>query len=757
MDEARAVEQITPEDDSDAVAAELARIEQLQVFGDTLAKTRDEWIRARAASGWDRRVQVDLDQYHMQDAASKMAASMMDAVYQGFPVTAKEAKPTRSTVFVGITRQKTNAAEARLGDILLPTDDRNWGIKPTPDPEGARAKEENGVLVDPATGQPVLVDANGAVTNDPELGRPLTKKEVAYAAELAAKRAAEAMTRRIEDQFVECDYNSELRKMIHDAAVMGTGVIKGPIVTKRVRRAWRSKTEPDPRTGAPVTVQVLDVVETLTPASMRVDPRLVWEDPACGDNVQDGQGLFELAKLTPKKVRELAKQPGYLKDQLRAVLEEGPKQHPLVGDIPQRTEKDGAEEKGLYFHWIYWGELNRKDLEAAGVEVGDDDLEVMSGVVEMINNTVVRAYLNPLESGDMPYDFYPWEKVAGSTRGYGTPYLMRAEQSVTNAAWRQMMDNSGVTAGPQIIVNKKLVRPADGQWNMRPFKFWDLQDDTTDPRMAFTAVEFNSHQAELAGIIELAQKLGDQGSGQPMLMTGEQGSAPETVGGMQLLMNNANVVLRRLVKQFDDYVTKPHVRRYYDYNMAYADEEEIKGDFQIDARGSSALLVRDIQNQAYTQLLAAAANPIYTPLVDPKKLFEKALQAQHIDPKDVLLPDDQIEKNREAAAQQKDPRIEATMINAQARMEQAKAVAQARATETEVMREAEAENRRLRVLQLQIEHDLEILKLSHAKDISIEQIKAQLAQTAIGDRTKKELAASEMMFKQKASPDGQGI
>lgn len=757
MDEQRAIEEIAPEDDSDAVAAELARIEKLQIFGATLAKTRDEWIRARTASGWDRRVKVDLDQYHMQDAASKMAASMMDAVEQGYPVTAKEAKPTRSTVFVGITRQKTNAAEARLGDILLPTDDRNWGIKPTPDPEGSRAKEDNGVLVDPATGRAVLVDENGAVTADPERGRPLTKKEVAYAAEQAAKRAAEAMTRKIEDQFVECDYNSELRKMIHDAAVMGTGVIKGPIVRKHSRRVWREKSEPDPATGQVVKVQVLEVVDATTPASFRVDPRLVWEDPACGDNVQDGQGVFELDRLTAKRVRLLAKQPGYLKDQLLRVIEEGPKKHSLVADIPQHKDKDDSEDSSLYYHWVYTGELRREDLEIAGVEVGDDELEVISGVVELINDTVVRAYLNPLESGELPYDFYPWEKVAGSVRGYGMPYLMRAEQSVTNAAWRQMMDNSGVTAGPQIIVNKKLVRPADGNWSLRPFKFWDLQDDTVDPRLAFTAVEFNSHQAELAGIIELAQKLGDQGSGQPMLMTGEQGSAPETVGGMQLLMNNANVVLRRLVKQFDDYVTKPHVRRYYDYNMAYVEDEDIKGDFQIDARGSSALLVRDIQNQAYTQLLAAAANPIYTPLIDPKKLFEKALQAQHIDPKDVLLPDDQIEKNRQAAAQQKDPRIESAMINAQARMEQAKAVAENRAVETEVMREAEVENRRLRMLQLEMQREIEVLKLAQAQQISVEQIKAQLAQTAISDRTKKELAASEMLFKQKASPDGQGI
>ena len=40
----------------------------------------------------------------------------------------------RSTVFLQITRQRTNAGEARLADMLFPTDDKNWGIKPTPVP-----------------------------------------------------------------------------------------------------------------------------------------------------------------------------------------------------------------------------------------------------------------------------------------------------------------------------------------------------------------------------------------------------------------------------------------------------------------------------------------------------------------------------------------------------------------------------------------------------------------------------------------------
>jgi len=656
-------------------------------------------------------------------------------------------------VVVGVTRQKTNAAEARLADILLPTDDRNWGIQPTPDPECAAALRSEDNLVDPATGQPVLFDAEGNVTLDPQQGKPATKKMIAMAVQAAAKQASEAMQNEIDDQLVESDYNGEVRKALHDAAVMGTGVMKGPMVVLRTRKAWREKT--DPTTGE--KVHIMEVVDELKPGSFRVDPRMVWEDPACGDNAKDGRGLFELDEITERRIRDLAKQPGYLKDQLRKVIEEGPKRSPALYEMRKEVEKDPGDDAKKFQHWIYWGDLDRKDLEAAGVDVGEDTLENISGCVEMINNLVVRAYLNPLDDGELPYDFYPWEKVSGSPRGYGVPRLMRSQQSVTNAGWRMLMDNLGVTSGPQIVIKRGAVEPADGQWSLTPRKLWYATDDSVDVTKAFASFEFNSHQREMQAVIEMAENLADQEKAAPMIAQGQQGSAPETVGGMQILMNGSNVVLRRLVKQFDDCITRPHIRRYYNYNMAYSEKDEIKGDFQVDARGSSTLVVRDIQNQAITNMLQMGTNPVYAPMIDTRKLFERALKAQHLDPRDIMLTPEQVEANRQANPPQPDPRVQAAMIAAKARSEESHAIAEGRMAEVQARTEAEVEDRRMRVLELQLKHDLEVMKVASSEKISITQVKAMLAQTAIAERTRKELAASEMVFKEQDSPDGKGI
>lgn len=711
--------------------------ERMQAFGSSLAKMRDEWVRTRYSQGVDKRWIEDIDQYNSKDNINKAASQMMASVEQGYPVTTQGSKPQRSTVYIGLTRQKTNAGEARLSDILLPTDDRNWGIQPTPIPELSDMIQSDEPAIDPRSGQQMVN----------QQGQPIREKDIARRIREIAMKRAEAMQREIDDQLNECDYNGEVRKMLHDAAVMGTGVLKGPIVTNRVRKAWQPMVDAQGQ-----QVQVIEMVEELNPASFRVDPRNFWPDPACGESIHNGKGVFERDTMTAKQVRELAKQPGYMKDKLRAVLEEGPKRSATMTEL---TDEDQREQmKEIYEVWTYWGEVDHDDLECVGVEVGEKDaLRTVSGCVVFINSTVVKAFLNPLDTGDLPYDTFPWEKVAGSVWGYGIPYMMRSQQKVLNAAWRQMMDNSGVSSGPQIVVKPTVVQPADKQWQLTGRKLWYATDDIDDVSKAFATFEFNNHQQDFAQIIAMASELADQETGLPQLTQGEKTNAPDTVGGMQMLMNAANVVLRRLVKQFDDYVTKPHIRRYYDYNMMYNDNEEIKGDFNIDARGSSALLIRDIQNQAFLNLLAAGANPIYGVYLDSEKLFKKALQAQHIDPAEVFKSDeeiDQIKEQQAQAAQQQqpqDPRIIAAQMRAQTEGQKAQLMGQVAQAEAQSRLQVVQMQQQAKLQELAMMREIEMLKLAQEEKLSLEEIKAKLADTAIRERGKKELFGAEQRIK----------
>ncbi|MFO0201965.1 MAG: hypothetical protein ACK528_02435, partial [Alphaproteobacteria bacterium] len=167
-----------------------------------------------------------------------------------------------------------------------------------------------------------------------------------------------------------------------------------------------------------------------------------------------------------------------------------------------------------------------------------------------------------------------------------------------------------------------------------------------------------------------ALKFADQETNMPQMLGGERGTAPETVGGMVMLQSNALSVPRLRVKLFDDKVTRPHIGRYYDYFMANSPKKEIKGDMEIDARGVSVLLEKDIQNQAALQLASLTANPRYQGLIDPKKELKVILPAFKVKAEDVMFTDEEIQQMQQQAAQNpqpQDPRIAVAEMQMQAK------------------------------------------------------------------------------------------
>jgi len=164
--------------------------------------------------------------------------------------------------------------------------------------------------------------------------------------------------------------------------------------------------------------------------------------------------------------------------------------------------------------------------------------------------------------------------------------------------------------------------------------------------------------------------------------------------------------------------------------------------------------VRDVQNQAFLNLLAAAANPIFGKYIDPKKLFEKALQAQHIDPAEVFKPEDEIEEmeaaEKQAMAQAQepaDPKIEAARIRAESDMAKIQAQNDGDAAELNTRLQIAQANIQARREQMQMQREIEMMRLANQQNVSLEQIKAKLAETSIRERGKKELFAAEQRLK----------
>ena len=163
-------------------------------------------------------------------------------------------------------------------------------------------------------------------------------------------------------------------------------------------------------------------------------------------------------------------------------------------------------------------------------------------------------------------------------------------------------------------------------------------------------------------IIEFALRMAEDTTGMPAMLQGIRGDAPNTLGGMQMQNNNATSVLRRLAKRFDDYVTRPHIQRYFDWMMQYEEDDSIKGDFQVDVRASSALVERDAQQQFLIQMAQLARDPQFE--INPAKLFAELAKGQRLDPKRFQYTPEEAAQRQQA---QPDPvaQAKATFIAAQ--------------------------------------------------------------------------------------------
>lgn len=709
------------------VRREEERVQRLDALGEALSKKRSDAIVGRQALGIDHQWEEDLEHYEGIDNANRGEINSWRTKPPGqLGSTDQVAKQgdVRSTVFVNITRPYCDAAAARIGDMLMPTDDRAWSIEPTPVPE----------LADLALGkvsEAVKTSIHKQATN-PEQEQSAVDQaiETAKVQVAEARKRSERAQTRIDDWHTECQYHAELRKIIDDSAKLGTGVLKGPVPVKK--KAIKVMSDQD---GMRIVVE-----QKLSPASRRIDPLNLFPDPGCGENIHNGSYVWERDYLSRKRLMDLRGTPGYIDLQIDRCLEEGPQNASGEAMYPQGMDELGL--KSMFEVWYYYGLIEREDFEASGgkLDPGPDGEypESVYAILTMVNNRVIKAALNPLDTGDFPYDVMVWQRSAGKWVGIGVARQIRTAQRIVNAATRNLMDNAGLASGVIIVMKLEAVTPADGNASLGPRKVYYLKPDVEvrDMGAVFKTYKIDMIQAELMAIIDFGMKVAEDTTGLPMLLQGQQGHAPDTLGGLQMMHNNASTVLRRLAKLFDDGITEPHVRRYYVWLMQYGDDTE-KGDYQINARGSSALVERDLQNQAIMQMGQLVSNPAFK--VNPAKWFEEYCKSQRLDPKRFQYTDEEWKQVQEQMQNgPADPRIAAAQIAADVK----KWVTQFESQTKERLALLEQSfDREMRQYDGEMELLIKHLEQRGEKAITLDQLRAALAQTAMKVRAQRDLSA----------------
>ncbi|PCJ39133.1 MAG: hypothetical protein COA71_14550 [SAR86 cluster bacterium] len=748
--------------------------DRLNVIGLSLAQIRSEAIAGRQDSGIEDEWLEDEEYYEGIDDANRGELKAWRGKPLGAQYPSSNEDTEGSTIFPNITRPYVDGAAARMGDLLFPTDgEPPFSIGPTPNPD----------MIDISKGNIPDKIKEGIQKENPEdeeRRQRQTDNIVADAKDVVrkAKEAAKKAESKIWDWCVESRYHTHNRRVIEDACKVGTGILKGPIPVKDTKIMYKNG-------------KVINI-EQIKPASVRVFYRNFFPDPACGEDIHNGNYTWEKDEITRSYLQKLKNVPGYINEQIDRVIEEGPfvayKEFKDDMDTPGLKQYSYTK-KNMYEIWYYHGSIHKDDLLIMDMlsdrkdysHHEDNDNDWFFVQLTMVNNRVLKASISHMQNGAFPYDVMVWQRRLGLPWGIGLARQIRTSQRMVTGATRHMMDNAGAAGGPMLFVDTNLIQAADGVNSIEPWKVYVGADDY-DPSKHHVGngiqyILAPMVQEELQKIIELGLKMAEETTGMPLILQGQVSQdTPDTLGGMILQNNNASSMLRRVARLYDDYITKPHIQRYYNHLLQFVDDDSLKGDFNIIALGASSLIEREIANQAIYTIGEFVLNPVFKK--DPLKWIDEVLRISKIDPARLEYDDVEWQQIVEgmAAAQEPppDPKLEIAKLNAEVNERMQKFEKElfikksdldrsSRERIAQMKHESEDKDRQVKVLLSQATQDLEALIMQMKEKGSdsrhLEDIKQKVQDTVMKLKAQIQLSdreVSEPLVEPKGrAPDGQ--
>ncbi|MEK9770559.1 MAG: hypothetical protein VW683_16720, partial [Betaproteobacteria bacterium] len=129
--------------------------------------------------------------------------------------------------------------------------------------------------------------------------------------------------------------------------------------------------------------------------------------------------------------------------------------------------------------------------------------------------------------------------------------------------------------------------------------------------------------------------------GLPSIMHGQTGvsGTGRTAAGLSMLLGGANLSIKTVIKNIDDFLLKPMGECMFFWNMQFnKDHPEIKGDLEIKPQGTAAVMQKEVRSQRLMTLLQTVGNPMLAPFIKIPNLVRELAISQDIDP-DLLVND----------------------------------------------------------------------------------------------------------------------
>ena len=501
----------------------------------------------------------------------------------------------RSRVYPKDTRIKVTGFTAKMMEMMFPAADMNWDVTPT-----ALPNIPEGEL------QKLIYELQSAAQ-----GQPITSEQIEEGVKKFAQKRASAMKQECVDQLSNIggeriEYPQLCKKVIRSGAIYGIGVVEGPQVRQQEERVWT----PDPATGTYFAATLIKD----TPYYEHVRVWDIYPDLSAR-GWREQEGIFRRYVFTRHKLRELVDREDFKGDVIKAYLRDNSDgnytEYTYESDLNnmRHTSNVAKRDKRKYEVVRYYGYMSAKELESAGVPVPDNqlDMDIMADVW-LLDDKIIKA--DEAQFGSNPADIYHAfiyeDDEDSSLTGTALTEVLRDGQMRLCSVDRATQDNMARVAVPIYEVNEDLMaRGHDSSGISAGATIYREGRGAEASAPCVRQIAMNSHIPELLNLRQTLTQVMDVESNLPSWMLGNAqplGEAFRTSNNMSMMQGGANMLTKDIVRSFDRF-TASLIGSLVQWNMEFNTKQEIKGDYQVQAKGNISLVAKEVRGAAMDQLL----------------------------------------------------------------------------------------------------------------------------------------------------------
>ena len=547
----------------------------------------------------------------------------------------------KSRVFVKVTKTKVLAAYGQLVEVLFGGNKFPLGINPTVLPEGVEdtvsfetnpqikeATEESDTGYDdemtlrPGETMPEfnervgpLQDDLSPVEEDVEFKPGKSPSAVQFH---PAMIAAKKMEKKIHDQLEESNAKKQLRAAAFEAALFGTGIMKGPFAVDKEYPNWDDEGEYNP------------VFKTV-PQTSNVSIWNFYPDPDA-NNMDEAEYVIERHKMSRSQLRALKRRPFFRETAIDKALDIGENYNKEWWE--HAMDESNEDDYSQRFEILeFWGFVDREIIEQYDVDIPKElkDVEQVSVNAWICNGCVLRLVMNPFTPAYLPYYATPYEMNPYNIFGVGIAENMDDTQTLMNGFMRMSVDNAALSGNLLIEVDETNLVPGQ-DLTVYPGKVFRRQGGA--PGQGIFGTKFPNVSNENMQMFDKARVLADESTGFPSFAHGQTGiqGVGRTASGISMLMNAANGSIRNVIKNVDDYLLGPLGKAFFSFNMQFDFDPEIKGDLEVKAQGTESLMANEVRSQRLMQFMQTVSNPALAPFARMDYIVREIAKSMDLDP-----------------------------------------------------------------------------------------------------------------------------